>query len=177
MDGRNVTAQIKSSWREFYPADGNGHGKGIICPICGSGSGPNGTGISEKKGSSSHFLTLQFNWVNNPGGNGMRDLYLWFYVKNIGLPFIILVLALFEKNSKWRRIFAMALPIILAGECIRFLPNIYDNNKLLYLAWLLCCMIVADWCRQIWQKLKGLRARPVIAALAAVTFFLSAGLT
>ena len=38
-------------------------------------------------------------------------------------------------------------------------------------------MIVADWCRQIWQKLKGLRARPVIAALAAVTFFLSAGLT
>ena len=73
--------------------------------------------------------------------------------------------------------FAGALPIILAGEFIRFQPNIYDNNKLLYLAWLLCCMIVADWCRQVWHKLKGMRARPVIAVLAAVTFFLSAGLT
>lgn len=38
-------------------------------------------------------------------------------------------------------------------------------------------MIVADWCRVLWGKLKGLRARPVIAVLAAVTIFLSAGLT
>ena len=128
---------------------------------------------------SNSFSQPWFNWVNSQDGtfSGMIDGYGWFYVKNIGLPFIILVLALFEKNPKWRRIFAMALPIILAGECIRFQPNIYDNNKLLYLAWLLCCMIVADWCRQLWHKLKSLRARPVIAALAAVTFFLSAGLT
>lgn len=131
------------------------------------------------EGASNSFIQLWFNWVNSQDGSfaGMIDGYGWFYVKNIGLPFIILVLALFERNPKWRRIFAMALPIILAGECIRFQPNIYDNNKLLYLAWLLCCMIVADWCRQIWHKLKGVRARPVIAALAAVTFFLSAGLT
>ncbi len=125
------------------------------------------------------FIQPWFNWVNSTDGTfaGMIDGYGWFYVKNIGLPFIILVLALFEKNGKWRRIFAGALPIILAGEFIRFQPNIYDNNKLLYLAWLLCCMVVADWCRMLWQKLKGLRARPVIAVLAAVTFFLSAGLT
>ncbi len=128
---------------------------------------------------SNSFIQLWFNWVNSTDGtfSGMIDGYGWFYLKNIGLPFIILVLALFERNPKWRRIFAGAVPIILAGEFIRFQPNIYDNNKLLYLAWLLCCMIVADWCRQIWHKLKGMRARPVIAALAAVTFFLSAGLT
>ncbi len=125
------------------------------------------------------FIQPWFNWVNSADGafSGMIDGYGWFYVKNIGLPFIILILALFERDSRWRHIFAGALPIILAGEFIRFQPNIYDNNKLLYLAWLLCCMIVADWCRKIWHKLKGLRARPVIAALAAVTFFLSAGLT
>jgi len=131
------------------------------------------------EGASNSFIEPWFNWVNSVDGtfSGMIDGYGWFYVKNIGLPFIILVLALFEKNPKWRRIFAGALPIILAGECIRFQPNIYDNNKLLYLAWLLCCMIVADWCRMLWHKLKGLRARPVIAVLAAVTFFLSASLT
>ncbi len=130
-------------------------------------------------GASNSFIELWFNWVNSDNGSfsGMIDGYGWFYVKNIGVPFIILALALFERNGRWRRIFAGAVPIILAGEFIRFQPNIYDNNKLLYLAWLLCCMIVADWCGQMWRKLKGMRARPAIAALAAATFFLSAGLT
>lgn len=125
------------------------------------------------------FMQLWFNWVNSTDGTlaGMIDGYGWFYLKNIGLPFLILIFALFEKEPRWRRLFAGALPIILAGETIRFQPNIYDNNKLLYLAWLLCAMIVADWCGKMWRRLKGLRARPVIAALAAVTFFLSAGLT
>ena len=133
----------------------------------------------DMQGASNSFIELWFNWVNSTDGtfSGMIDGYGWFYVKNIGLPFIILVLALFEKNGKWRHLFAGALPIILAGEFIRFQPNIYDNNKLLYLAWLLCCMIVADWCGMLWRRLKDLRARPVIAVLAAVTFFLSAGLT
>ncbi len=123
------------------------------------------------------FLQLQFNWVNNPGGTGMRDLYLWFYIKNIGLPFLALLAALFEKNPRNRRIFAMALPIILAAEFVRFQPNEYDNNKLFYLAWLLCCMIVADWSSRLWEKMKGLGGRRFLAVLAAVVTFLSAGLT
>ena len=123
------------------------------------------------------FLTLQFNWVNNPGGSGMRDLYFWFYIKNIGLPFIALLLALIEKNPKHRRIFSGALAIILAAETIRFQPNEYDNNKLFYLAWLLCTMIVADWAVMMWKRMKGLRARRAIAVLTAVVTFLSAGLT
>lgn len=127
--------------------------------------------------SSHSFITFQFNWVNNPNGQGMRDFYLWFYVKNIGLPVLALILALVERDRQTRRIFSGAGAIILAAEFIRFQPNEYDNNKLFYLAWLLCCMIVAAWCGKIWHRLKGLRARPVIAAAAAVVFFLSAGLT
>ena len=127
---------------------------------------------------SNSFLQVWFNWVNNPNGDGeLRDLYLWFYVKNIGLPVLALIFALFEKNSHTRRLFAGALPIILAAELVRFQPNIYDNNKLLYLAWLLCCMIVADWLAGLWRRMKGLRARPLMAAMAAVVLFLSAGLT
>jgi len=123
------------------------------------------------------FMDLQFNWVNNPGGNGMRDFYFWFYVKNIGIPVIGLVLALLEKDKRTRRIFAGAFAVILAAELIRFQPNEYDNNKLFYLAWLLCCMIVADYAAKVWRKLRGLRARPVIAVGAAVVLFLSAGLS
>lgn len=129
------------------------------------------------EGAGNTFLQFQFNWVNNPGGSGMRDFYFWFYIKNIGLPFIALVLALFERDRKNRRLFAGAFAIILAAELIRFQPNEYDNNKLFYLAWLLCCMIVANWCSMMWRRLKGLRARPVIAAALAAATFLSAGLT
>ncbi len=133
--------------------------------------------VFQGEGSNS-FIRLWFNWVNNPYGDGeLRDFYLWFYVKNIGLPVIALILAVIEKDKHTRRIFSGAAVIIVVAELIRFQPNAYDNNKLLYLAWLLCCMIVADWCAKMWRRLEGLRARPVIAAAAAVAVFLSAGLT
>ena len=123
------------------------------------------------------FLQLQFNWVNNPNGQGMRDLYLWFYIKNIGLPFLALIAAIFDKKPRNRRIFAMIIPIVLAAEFIRFQPNEYDNNKLFYLAWLLCCMIIADWCSRLWERMKGFGGRRVLAVIAAIITFLSAGLT
>ncbi|MDO4484400.1 MAG: hypothetical protein Q4C54_08220 [Clostridia bacterium] len=129
------------------------------------------------EGSGNSFLRLQFNWVNNPNGQGMRDFYLWFYIKNIGLPFILLVLALFERDSRQRRMFAGALAIILAAELVRFQPNEYDNNKLFYLAWLICAMVAANYCAVLWHRLQGLRGRKVMAFAAAVVMFLSAGLT
>lgn len=129
------------------------------------------------QGNGRSFITLQFNWVNNPSGTGMRDLYLWFYIKNIGLPVIALIAAVIDKNPRNRRIFAMAVPIILAAEFIRFQPNEYDNNKLFYLAWLLCCMIIADWCSRLWKRLEGMHGRRFLAVLAAIVTFLSAGLT
>ena len=70
-----------------------------------------------------------------------------------------------------------ALMILLAAELVRFQPNDYDNNKLLYLAWLMCCMVIVDWIAEVWRRLKGLRGRTVLAVMASVVFFLSAGLT
>ena len=46
MDRDIAKEEIRKRWREFYPADKKG---GIVCPICGSGSGPHGTGITEDK--------------------------------------------------------------------------------------------------------------------------------
>lgn len=123
------------------------------------------------------FLKFQFNWVNNPGGSGMRDFYLWFYVKNIGLPVIALICALVEKDRRTRRIFAGAFTIFIAAEFIRFQPNEYDNNKLFYLWYLLCAMPISDWLAACWRRLRGLRGRWVLAAFTAVCVFLSPALT
>ncbi|MBR2822505.1 MAG: hypothetical protein IKE24_02325 [Clostridia bacterium] len=123
------------------------------------------------------FLTFQFNWVNNPGGGGMRDFYLWFYVKNIGLPFLMMLFAIFDRDPRQRRLFAQMLPIVIAAELIRFQPNEYDNNKLFYLAWMLGCMIAANFARKAWTMLKGLPGRRAMAAVTGAVIFLSPALT
>lgn len=45
MDRDEARQEIRRNWKRLFPADRKG--KGIICPLCGSGSGKNGTGITE----------------------------------------------------------------------------------------------------------------------------------
>lgn len=49
MEREQAIAEVRSSWRRLYAADKKN--KGIICPLCGSGSGNKGTGIT---GDSNH---------------------------------------------------------------------------------------------------------------------------
>lgn len=123
------------------------------------------------------FLRFQFNWVNNPSGTGLRDGYLWFYLKNIGLPFALLLLSLFEKNTRYRMIFSGAFVIFVTAELILFQPNEYDNNKLFYVWYALCAVPIAETALSLWERLKGLRARPLVAATACVIFFASGSLS
>ncbi|MBO2515700.1 MAG: hypothetical protein CW338_00290 [Clostridiales bacterium] len=127
--------------------------------------------------SSDHFLSLQFNWVNNAGGDGMRDGYLWFYIKNIGLPFLLLLIALLEKDPRRRMLACGAFAVFIPAEFIRFQPNEYDNNKLFYVWYMLCAVIAADYAVQIFGKLKGLRGRWALAVLACIVFFTTGSLS
>jgi len=137
---------------------------------------------------SNHFLRFQFNWCNNRGGNGLVDPYFWFYIKNIGLPYLLILFALLKRkpkdaetlpdNIRQNRLIACgAFLIYLIAELIIFQPNEYDNNKLLYVWFLLCLPMAADYAMEIYQRLKGLGGRRMIAAVFLITCFLSAGLT
>ena len=123
----------------------------------------------------SHFLRFGFNWVN--GEQGMLDGYFWFYIKNIGLPFLLILLSLLEENKKRRFLACGALPVLLAAELFVFQPNVYDNNKLLYIWYMLCAVIAADYAFELFDHLRGLHSRPVIAVLCAVGFFTSGTLS
>ena len=59
---------------------------------------------------SDHFLRFQFNWCNNRGGRGLVDPYLWFYVKNIGLPFPLILLSLCQRVRPGRAVQAVRGP-------------------------------------------------------------------
>ena len=116
------------------------------------------------------FLRLHFNWVNNTG-SGLRDGYMWFYLKNIGLPFLLILLSLLEKNEKRRFIAAGAFVIFLVAEFVQIQPNDYDNNKLFYIWYMLCAVLAADYGLELLRKLNGMRAKPVVAVLSCILFF------
>ena len=136
---------------------------------------------------SDHFLRFQFNWCNNRGNRGLVDTYLWFYVKNVGLPYLLILLSLCQRGKKGeglperirqnRLIASGAFVIYLVAEFILFQPNEYDNNKLLYVWFLLCLPMAADYALEIYERLRGLGGRRLIAAGFLITCFLSAGLT
>lgn len=71
MNFTDTVDAIKARWRECYKHDKHG---GIICPLCGSGSGASGTGITEYKGSANHFLKCWNGGCSFTGGS-VIDLY------------------------------------------------------------------------------------------------------
>ncbi len=118
------------------------------------------------------FLSFHFNWVNRYA-DGLKDGYLWFYLKNIGLPFVLICFCLFEKNYRTWLVYSGAFVIFILAELIRFQPNAYDNNKLFYVWYMLCLPAAADFAVLLWHKLRGIRVRPLMAVLSAVICFAS----
>ena len=111
-------------------------------------------------------LRFQFNWVNNSGGRGMIDGYLWFWIKNAGLPFILMLCAALESRRRGYGDIVMGMAaIFIVAETILFQPNEYDNNKLFYIWYMFAAILAADYGSVIMQRLAGLRGRYVLCAL------------
>ena len=71
----------------------------------------------------------------------------------------------------WKRGLALgALFVYAAAEFVQFQPNPYDNNKLFYVAFMLMLPLVGSYLVALWDRLRGLPGR---ALLAAVFLFLS----
>ena len=111
-------------------------------------------------------LRFQFNWVNNSGGRGMIDGYFWFWIKNAGLPFILMICAVLESRRRGYGDIVMGMAaIFVVAETILFQPNEYDNNKLFYIWYMFAVILAADYGSVIMQRLAGLRGRYVLCAL------------
>ena len=123
-------------------------------------------------------LRLQFNWVNNSRGMGMIDGYLWFWVKNAGLPFILVICACLEARRRGHADIAAGMAaVFVVAETILFQPNEYDNNKLFYIWFMFAMILAADYGSVIMARLAGLRGRYVLASLFMAASMLSGGLS
>ena len=93
------------------------------------------------------FVRGHFNWGNQ------GDLYPWFYVKNIGMPLLLIIGGICACDRKRAPLFLPAFFLWWVSELIVFTPNTYDNNKLLYAAYLLLCTGAAEFCVSLAEKL------------------------
>lgn len=92
----------------------------------------------KQSASSESFLRWNFNWDNESDG------WLWFYIKNLGLIFILMPVAFILLKKEHRRFYAGSLVIWAVCEMLLFQPNPYDNNKLLFIWFAFTCGIVAE---------------------------------
>ncbi len=90
-----------------------------------------------RQASESSLVRFHLNWANE------ADSYLWFYVKNLGLIFLLMPFAFLVLPKRDRRIFAGAIAIWIIAELIEFQPNNYDNNKLLFIWFAFVCGLVS----------------------------------
>ena len=125
---------------------------------------------------SGSFLCLHFNWANS------TDNPIWFYVKNLGLLFVLLPVALLHTSKKMRSVLWGPFILWLLAECIQFQPNTYDNNKLLFVCFAFLCALISDYLVDICRKLVSIENKKAFSAkclalLVCISLFLSGTLT
>jgi len=118
-----------------------------------------------------NMLRLHFNWINNSGEDGLKDNYFWFYIKNIGLVYLLLIPAFLHAKPRQRWLYGGGVLIWALAECVVFQPNLYDNNKLLFIWHLLGCLLVANLLVDCAAKLPCALSIPLLAGCVfAATF-------
>ena len=106
---------------------------------------------------------------NNLGWVAGEENWLWFYIKNVGVVFVAMVPMIFFLRGEKARIFWGAFAIFALANLTAFQPNLYDNNKLLYIWYMLTDILVCDW---IWQGLDKIPLRALRRLSAALLVFL-----
>lgn len=124
-----------------------------------------------KQSGNTGFLRGHFGWSN------IDDLYLWFYIKNIG---VVLIAALAAMFSGKRGIYFLGAPAMLiwyVAEFIAFQPNDYDNNKLLFVAYALLCFLAADILVNVYNNMAKTPLKYISAVFVLILCVTSAFLT
>ena len=119
----------------------------------------------------SQFVRGYFNWAN------LNDTYLGFYFKNIGIVWILSIVALIFTRTRNYFIVSPSFFIWFVAELLVFQPNVYDNNKLLYVGYLFLCFLSADYLVEIVKKLHSAAVRRTIYAVVMFFAGISAVLT
>jgi len=121
----------------------------------------------QSAGGNDQFLRIHLLWLaqgTNP---------LWFWLMNVGLPAVVIPLAYIFCDRRYKEICAGSVLIFLLCNIFVFQPNVYDNNKLLYVSYLFFCALSADAllfiCGKIAEKSKALSVISLVLIIIICT--------
>lgn len=123
------------------------------------------------RSSAGGFLKWQSGWVNE------SDPWLWFWIKNVGVLFVLILPAFMTSNKKMMMLYSGAIALFVISDLVIFQPNWYDNNKLFYVWYMLTCILVADYLVKIYQQLNAKSGRHILMAIVIVLSVYSGLLT
>ena len=113
------------------------------------------------------FLKFHFNWVNE------QDPYIWFYIKNWGIMVFAIIPAFLYANKDNKKLIISSLILMLLAELIQFQPNEYDNNKLLFITYMILLISCCNWYIYLFDKAKNIKGRNIIAVIVVILSTLS----
>ncbi len=114
-------------------------------------------------GGNEQFLRFHFDWVN-----GGKENWLWFWLKNVGVLFLLAPVALFFSDAELRAAASPSVVIFLLCEWIVFQPNVYDNNKLLYISYVFFCVVSASFVSDLAGRIRSKAVRAAALALLLI---------
>ncbi len=117
-------------------------------------------------------LSIRPTWINWDG-NGLIDAYFWFWIKNVGPVFLVMVPAAMAAGKKQRMFALGCLGIYAIAELIQFQPNPYDNNKLFYVAFIVMLPLAAKYLVALYERISDLPGRRILAGAFLIVSLLS----
>lgn len=119
------------------------------------------------------FIRFVFNWSNSQAG----DNWLWFWVKNVGVAFLLIPPAFFAASREKKLVYTGAFFIFLTAEFIVFQPNLYDNIKLFFVWYLYMAIMIADFIGVCYEKIRTVPGVKTAIALLVFVMTVSGVLT
>ena len=107
-------------------------------------------------------------WLNPGWVHGQMN-WLWFWIVNCGVVFCITLVMMFFLRGDRARLFWGAAALFALANLVAFQPNPYDNNKLLYIWYMVVDILACTW---LWEQLARIRIRALAQAAAAAAVIL-----
>ncbi len=103
-------------------------------------------------------------WINPGWVHGDMN-WLWFWIVNCGVVFCVMLVMMFFLRGSRARLFWGAAALFALSNLVAFQPNPYDNNKLLYIWYMVVDILACTW---LWEQLTRIRVRALACAAAGV---------
>lgn len=116
--------------------------------------------------STGSFMRFQSGWR----GHGERS-WIWYWLRNIGLPMLLIFPAWFTAPLVWRRFYLAFACLLVFSLLVVVSPNNFDNIKLLYLWYVPTTVLVAGWLARLWYV-----QRQKLLAFLLILFCIASGL-